>query len=79
MAVQEPGLDSNQATRRPDSFYATVGNVRSELREILSMLSNHQPSPRQRAVARLRLTQAVCFLFGDWRLVAGPAMATQDC
>jgi DNA-binding transcriptional MerR regulator len=39
----------NQASRRPDSFSATVGNVRSELREILSLLSSHQPRPpRQR-------------------------------
>ncbi len=42
--------ESNQAGRRPDSLSATVGNVRSELREILSLLSNHQPRPpRQRA------------------------------
>jgi DNA-binding transcriptional MerR regulator len=53
-AAPEPSLKSspelNQAARRPDSFRATVGNVRSELREILSLLSNHQPRPpRQRA------------------------------
>ncbi len=42
--------DQNQLARRSDSFSATVGNVRSELREILSLLSNHQPRPpRQRA------------------------------
>jgi hypothetical protein len=41
--------DSKEAGKRPDSFSATVGNVRSELREILSLLSNHQPRPpRQR-------------------------------
>jgi hypothetical protein len=47
--VPEPGADSNQAAKRPDSFSATVSSVRSELREILSLLSNHQPRPpRQR-------------------------------
>jgi DNA-binding transcriptional MerR regulator len=53
-AVPESSLksspESNQAARRPDSLSATVGDVRSELREILSLLSNHQPRPpRQRA------------------------------
>jgi DNA-binding transcriptional MerR regulator len=53
--VPEPGPDSNRpdsnrAARRPDSLSATVVNVRSELREILSLLSNPQPRPpRQRA------------------------------
>ena len=48
--VPEPGATSNQAAKRPDSLSVTVGNVRSELREILSLLSNHQPRPpRQRA------------------------------
>ena len=50
VAVPEPGPDSNQAAKRPDSFAATLGSVRSELREILSLLSSHQPRPpRQRA------------------------------
>jgi DNA-binding transcriptional MerR regulator len=49
-AAPESSMASNQAARRPDSLSATVGNVRSELREILSLLSNHQPRPpRQRA------------------------------
>jgi hypothetical protein len=48
-AVPASSPDSNKAGRRPDSFSATVGNVRSELREILSLLSNHPPRPpRQR-------------------------------
>jgi hypothetical protein len=49
-SVTESTPDLNQAARRPDSYSATVGNVRSELREILSLLSKHQPRPpRQRA------------------------------
>lgn len=49
-AAPESNPKSNQASRRPDSFSVTVGNVRSELRDILSMLSSHQPRPpRQRA------------------------------
>ena len=49
-AAPESSPKSNQASRRDDSFSATVGNVRSELREILSLLSSHQPRPpRQRA------------------------------
>jgi hypothetical protein len=48
-AVPASGPGPNEAGRRPDAFSATVGNVRSELREILSLLSNHQPRPpRQR-------------------------------
>ena len=49
-AEPESSPDLNHTTKRPDSYSATVGNVRSELREILSLLSNHQPRPpRQRA------------------------------
>jgi hypothetical protein len=44
-AAPESSPASNQAVRRSDSIAATVGNVRSELREILSLLSNHQPRP----------------------------------
>ena len=48
-AAPESKPNSTQASRRSDSFSATVGNVRSELREILSLLSSHQPRPpRQR-------------------------------
>lgn len=49
-SAPESKPNSNQPPRRPDSFYVTVGNVRSELREILSLLSSRQPRPpRQRA------------------------------
>jgi DNA-binding transcriptional MerR regulator len=49
-AAPESSPASKQAAKRPDSFSATVGNVRTELRQILSLLSNHQPRPpRQRA------------------------------
>ena len=49
-AAPESNMASNQAASRPDSLSATVGNVRAELREILSLLSSHQPRPpRQRA------------------------------
>jgi hypothetical protein len=48
-AVPASGPGPNEAGRRTDAFSQTVGNVRAELREILSLLSNHQPRPpRQR-------------------------------
>ena len=44
--------DSSQPGKRPDKVTATVGSVRAELREILSLLSNNPPRP-PRVRARL--------------------------
>jgi DNA-binding transcriptional MerR regulator len=42
--------DALRPSRRPEAVADTVGNIRAELREILSLLSTHQPrAPRQRA------------------------------
>jgi DNA-binding transcriptional MerR regulator len=42
--------DASRPGRRPEAVAATVGQVRAELREILSLLSANQPrAPRQRA------------------------------
>jgi hypothetical protein len=42
--------EATRSSRRPEAVADTVGNVRTELREILSLLSTHQPrAPRQRA------------------------------
>ncbi len=42
--------ESKPVQNRPDSAAATLGNVRAELREIVSLLSSNQPRPsRQRA------------------------------
>ncbi len=42
--------DALRSNRRPEDVADTVGNVRAELREILSLLSTHQPrASRQRA------------------------------
>jgi DNA-binding transcriptional MerR regulator len=43
--------DTNQPPRHPESFVATVGSVRSELREILSLLSARQPRRRARLLS----------------------------
>jgi DNA-binding transcriptional MerR regulator len=41
---------SGQGTRRPDAVVLAVGNIRAELREIVSLLSTQQPRvTRQRA------------------------------
>jgi len=44
------GKDVDQPMQRPEAVAATVGHVRAELREIISLLSTNQPRPpRQRA------------------------------
>lgn len=52
--VQESSPRPTEAAKRPDAVIAAVGQIRAELREIISLLSAHQPRPprpRARLVA----------------------------
>ena len=56
--VQAPAQESSprpaETAKRPDAVIAAVGQIRAELREIISLLSAHQPRPprpRARLVA----------------------------
>jgi DNA-binding transcriptional MerR regulator len=53
-SVQESTPRPGETTKRPESVAAAVGQIRAELREIISLLSAHQPRPprpRARLVA----------------------------
>lgn len=52
--VQESSPRPAETAKRPDAVIAAVGQIRAELREIISLLSAHQPRPprpRARLVA----------------------------
>jgi DNA-binding transcriptional MerR regulator len=53
-SIPEPGPRAGEMQKRPEAVVAAVGQIRAELREIVSLLSAHQPRPprpRARLVA----------------------------